>query len=172
MLDFELCIPTKIYFGRGQCARVGEISASRGYRRVLICYGGGSVVRTGLLERVKSSLDAAGVEHDEFGGIQANPTSERCAELAHYARERGSELLLRHAGLDARLDDGAPHLVLRLVGFPCLTEFRVLQQLVKMSGVVVFLFSHEQHLFHVADNPCDTVSPSRSPAAEFSASSS
>lgn len=98
MLDFELCIPTKIYFGRGQCARVGEISASRGYRRVLICYGGGSVVRTGLLERVKSSLDAAGVEHDEFGGIQANPTSERCAELAHYARERGSELLLAVGG--------------------------------------------------------------------------
>lgn len=98
MLDFELCIPTKIYFGRGQCARVGEIIASRGYRRVLICYGGGSVVRTGLLEHVKSSLDAAGVEHDEFGGIQANPTSERCAELAHYARERGSELLLAVGG--------------------------------------------------------------------------
>lgn len=98
MLDFELCIPTKIYFGRGQCARVGEISASRGYRRVLICYGGGSVVRTGLLERVKSSLDAAGVEHDEFGGIQANPTSERCASLARYARERGSELLLAVGG--------------------------------------------------------------------------
>ncbi len=98
MLDFELCIPTKIYFGRGQCARVGEIIASRGYRRVLICYGGGSVVRTGLLERVKSSLDAAGVEHDEFGGIQANPTSERCAELGHYARERGSELLLAVGG--------------------------------------------------------------------------
>lgn len=98
MLDFELCIPTKIYFGRGQCARVGEIIASRGYRRVLICYGGGSVVRTGLLERVKSSLDAAWVEHDEFGGIQANPTSERCAELAHYARERGSELLLAVGG--------------------------------------------------------------------------
>lgn len=98
MLDFELCIPTKIYFGRGQCARVGEIIASRGYSRVLICYGGGSVVRTGLLERVKSSLDAVGVEHDEFGGIQANPTSERCAELAHYARERGSELLLAVGG--------------------------------------------------------------------------
>ena len=98
MLDFELCIPTKIYFGRGQCARVGEIIASRGYRRVLICYGGGSVVRTGLLERVKSSLDAVGVEHDEFGGIQANPTSERCAELGHYARERGSELLLAVGG--------------------------------------------------------------------------
>ena len=98
MLDFELCIPTKIYFGRGQCTRVGEISASRGYRRVLICYGGGSVVRTGLLERVKSSLDAVGVEHDEFGGIQANPTSERCAELGHYARERGSELLLAVGG--------------------------------------------------------------------------
>ena len=122
MLDFELCIPTKIYFGRGQCTRVGEISASRGYRRVLICYGGGSVVRTGLLERVKSSLDAAGVEHDEFGGIQANPTSERCASLARYARERhfdgaqragGRETAVAELHCAAVVDASEPHAVRR-----------------------------------------------------------
>ena len=42
MLNFELYIPTKLYFGRGQCGRVGEIAAGRGFRRALICYGGGS----------------------------------------------------------------------------------------------------------------------------------
>ena len=61
MLNFELYIPTKLYFGRGQCDRVGEIAAGRGFRRALICYGGGSAVRSGLLERIKTSLDAAGV---------------------------------------------------------------------------------------------------------------
>lgn len=47
MLNFELYIPTKLYFGRGQCGRVGEIAAGRGFRRALICYGGGSAVRSG-----------------------------------------------------------------------------------------------------------------------------
>ena len=56
MLNFELYIPTKLYFGRGQCGRVGEIAAGRGFRRALICYGGGSAVRSGLLERIMTSL--------------------------------------------------------------------------------------------------------------------
>lgn len=98
MLNFELYIPTKLYFGRGQCDRVGEIAAGRGFRRALICYGGGSAVRSGLLERIMTSLDAAGVEHDEFGGIQANPTAECCARMAGFARERGSDLLLAVGG--------------------------------------------------------------------------
>ena len=49
MLNFELYIPTKLYFGRGQCGRVGEIAAGRGFRRALICYGGGSAGRSGPL---------------------------------------------------------------------------------------------------------------------------
>ena len=67
-------------------------------RQVLICYGGGSAVRSGLLDRIKASLDAAGVEHDEFGGIQANPTVDFCAGMAGFARERGSDLLLAVGG--------------------------------------------------------------------------
>ena len=77
---------------------MGEIAAGRGFRRALICYGGGSAVRSGLLERIKTSLDAAWVEYDEFGGIQANPTAECCARMAGFARERGSDLLLAVGG--------------------------------------------------------------------------
>ncbi|MFR5781975.1 MAG: iron-containing alcohol dehydrogenase [Oscillospiraceae bacterium] len=98
MLNFELYIPTKLYFGRGQCGRVGEIAAGRGFRRALICYGGGSAVRSGLLERIKTSLDAAWVEYDEFGGIQANPTAECCARMAGFARDAGAPAACRGGG--------------------------------------------------------------------------
>ena len=46
--------------------------------------GGGSVVRSGLLDKVKKYLDEAGIAHVELGGIQPNPTDPK----VYYPPER------------------------------------------------------------------------------------
>ena len=80
MNDFNYYTPTRYVFGRGVEAQTGELTRWMGVEKVLIVYGGGSVVRSGLLQRVKSSLDAAGVEYAEMGGVQPNPTDDRVYE--------------------------------------------------------------------------------------------
>lgn len=73
MNDFNFYSPTRFVFGRGACDRMGETLAAQGWKRVLVVYGQGSVVRTGTLERVLSSLDAAGIAHTELAGVRPNP---------------------------------------------------------------------------------------------------
>ena len=80
MNDFRYCTPTQYVFGRGVESQTGELTRSMGCKRVLIVYGGGSVVRSGLLDRVKQSLDAEGIEHIDLGGINPNPTDDRVYE--------------------------------------------------------------------------------------------
>ncbi len=80
MNDFNFYTPTRYVFGRGVESQTGELTRWMGVKKVLIVYGGGSVVRSGLLQKVKSSLDAAGVEYAEMGGVQPNPTDGRVYE--------------------------------------------------------------------------------------------
>ena len=61
MFDFSYYTPTKIVFGRGAENRVGELTRAFGGRRALVHYGGRSAVASGLLDRVRATLDAAGV---------------------------------------------------------------------------------------------------------------
>jgi alcohol dehydrogenase YqhD (iron-dependent ADH family) len=72
MDDFVFQNPTKIIFGRGTEARLGE-EAKAIASKALIVYGGGSVKRSGLFDRVASSLKASGVSFAEKGGVAPNP---------------------------------------------------------------------------------------------------
>ncbi|MFR4805069.1 MAG: iron-containing alcohol dehydrogenase, partial [Eggerthellaceae bacterium] len=67
-------------------------------QRALIVYGKGSVVRSGLLDRVKASLDAAGVAHAELAGIRPNPEVESVREGIRIVREEGIDLILPIGG--------------------------------------------------------------------------
>lgn len=80
MNDFNYYTPTRYLFGRGVESQTGDLTRWMGVNRVLLVYGGGSVVRSGLLDRVKASLDASGIEYLELGGIQPNPTDDRVYE--------------------------------------------------------------------------------------------
>ncbi len=73
MLDFEYYSPTRLILGRGKELQVGTLIQQTGARKVLIHYGSGSVVRSGLLDRVRSSLTEAGLAYVELGGVVANP---------------------------------------------------------------------------------------------------
>ncbi len=72
MDDFVFRNPTKIIFGRGAEAQVGA-EAKAFASKVLIHYGGGSVKKSGLFDRVVASLKSAGVACVELGGVAPNP---------------------------------------------------------------------------------------------------
>lgn len=98
MNDFSFYSPTKIVFGRKVTDRVGAELAAAGYRKALIVYGKGSVVRSGTLDRVKSSLDAAGIAHVELGGVRPNPEIGLVREGVKLARANGIDLVLPVGG--------------------------------------------------------------------------
>ena len=86
---------TRFYFGRGQLeGALGRELA--GATTVMIAYGGGSVKRTGLFDRIVAALPDKRVV--EFGGIMANPTIDKVAEGGTLAREQGVDYILGVGG--------------------------------------------------------------------------
>ncbi len=75
MDNFNFYSPTFFAFGKDTEAEAGKLVRRFGGSKVLIHYGGGSVVRSGLLDRVKASLDKSGIGYAELGGVKPNPRS-------------------------------------------------------------------------------------------------
>lgn len=98
MDNFVFQSPTKFVFGRGTHRDVGKYVAEQGAKRVMVLYGGGSVMKNGVLDEVLASLDAAGVEFGVAGGIQPNPISTFVYDVIDSAREAGVDFLLAVGG--------------------------------------------------------------------------
>lgn len=98
MNDFVFQSPTRFVFGRGYADRIGGEVAALGAKRALLVYGGGSVVRTGLLARVTASLDAAGVGYVELGGVRPNPEVGLVRKGIELARHEHVDLVLAVGG--------------------------------------------------------------------------
>ncbi|MCE5285585.1 MAG: iron-containing alcohol dehydrogenase [Pelosinus sp.] len=75
MENFVFYSPTYFVFGKDEESKAGKYVRRFGASKVLIHYGGGSVVRSGLLARVKASLENEGIEFVELGGVKPNPRS-------------------------------------------------------------------------------------------------
>ena len=73
MDNFNFYSPTEFIFGKDRETECGQYVKKYSKSKVLIHYGGGSVVRSGLLDRVKQSLSNSGIEFTELGGVQPNP---------------------------------------------------------------------------------------------------
>ncbi len=98
MKDFVHCVPTRFVFGRGAENRAGEQIADFGGTKALIVYGGGSAVRSGLIDRVKAALDGAGVAHVCLGGVKPNPRDTLVYEGIELARREGVDFILAVGG--------------------------------------------------------------------------
>lgn len=98
MKNFTYQIPTKFVFGRGAEAQVGAEVRALGGTKVLIHYGGGSAVRSGLLERVKKSLDEAGIAHVELGGVKPNPRDTLVYKGIELAKQENVDFVLAVGG--------------------------------------------------------------------------
>ena len=114
MNNFEFYSPTHFVFGKGTENQTGEFVKRFGGSRVLIHYGGGSVVKSGLLDRVKKSLDAADVTYVELGGVQPNPLSDLVYQGIELCRKEKVDFILPVGGASAidsakAIAIGVPH---------------------------------------------------------------
>ena len=95
--DFIYNIPTKIYFGRDQLRHLGDELKKYG-TRVLMTYGGGSIRRMGLYDRVVKEIKDAGLELFELNGIEPNPRIESVRKGAQMCKEHHIDVLLAVGG--------------------------------------------------------------------------
>lgn len=98
MNNFTYYTPTKVFFGRDEEQRVGDIVKSYGATKVLVLYGGGSVKRSGLLDRVEQALTAAGVSYVAFGGVHPNPLLSHTHEAIALAKKEAIDFILAVGG--------------------------------------------------------------------------
>ena len=98
VIDFDFVSPTKIYFGSNKEELIGQICNERGYKRVYIVIGQGSVKRNGLLDRVLASLDAQDIKYQILEGVRPNPTIDLCHKGIEEARIFAPNLILAIGG--------------------------------------------------------------------------
>lgn len=98
MDNFTFYSPTYFVFGKDTENEAGKYVKRFGGSKVLIHYGGGSVVRSGLLDRVKKSLEAEGLEYVELGGVKPNPRSGLVYEGIELCRKEKVDFVLAVGG--------------------------------------------------------------------------
>ena len=98
MVNFEYYTPTKVVFGKDRETEVGHLVKACGGTKVLVHFGGGSVKRSGLLDRVLAALDEAGIAHVELGGVVPNPRLSKVREGIELGRKEGVDFLLAVGG--------------------------------------------------------------------------
>ncbi|MBN2558180.1 MAG: iron-containing alcohol dehydrogenase [Clostridia bacterium] len=98
MINFQYYAPTKVVFGKGTEKQAGILAKEFGATRVLIHYGTGSVVKSGLLDAVKSSLDNEGLPYELFGGAKPNPRLSLVREGIALSRATGVDFVLAVGG--------------------------------------------------------------------------
>jgi alcohol dehydrogenase YqhD (iron-dependent ADH family) len=96
MENFVFNNTTKIIFGKGVESQVG--SELKGYKKILLHYGSGSIKKSGLYDRVIQSLQDAGVAWVELGGVKPNPSLSLVYEGIHLCRANQVELILAVGG--------------------------------------------------------------------------
>jgi alcohol dehydrogenase YqhD (iron-dependent ADH family) len=98
MNNFTFYSPTYFAFGKDEESKTGRLVKRFGGNKVLIHYGGGSVVRSGLLDRVKASLKEEGIEFVELGGVMPNPRSGLVYEGVDLCRKENVDFILAVGG--------------------------------------------------------------------------
>lgn len=98
MNNFIFYSPTCFVFGKDRENETGKQVKRFGGSRVLIHYGGGSVVKSGLLGRVKASLEAEGIAFSELGGVQPNPRSGLVYEGVAICKRESIDFILAVGG--------------------------------------------------------------------------
>ncbi len=98
MFDFKYFTPTKVVFGKNTEEKVAELIQEFGGKKVLIHYGGGSVIRSGLMKRVTDKLDAAGIKYVMLGGAVPNPHLSLVYEGIELCKKGGVDFLLAVGG--------------------------------------------------------------------------
>ena len=98
MKRFDYEFPVRIHFGQGCFEDSLKKELQKYGKRVMLAYGGGSLKRTGLYDRIVAMLNEAGKTVTDFGGIMPNPTLKKVQEGQLLARETKADLILAVGG--------------------------------------------------------------------------
>ena len=98
MENFNFYSPTFFAFGKDRENEAGSFVKRFGGSRVLIHYGGGSVVKSGLLDRVKASLDKESIPYVLLGGVKPNPRSGLVYEGIELCKKENIDFVLAVGG--------------------------------------------------------------------------
>lgn len=97
MENFTFHVPTDIRFGKNRLSELPEVLDAFG-KNVLLVYGGGSIIRNGLYDRVVEQLKANGNTLVELNGVEPNPRIETVTKGAELCREHGIDVILAVGG--------------------------------------------------------------------------
>lgn len=98
MKSFLFYSPTEVVFGKDTELQVSEEIKKFGGSRVFIVYGGGSVIKSGLMDRVKETLSKNNIAFTDFGGVQPNPLLSHAKAGIRKAVEFGADFILAVGG--------------------------------------------------------------------------
>ncbi len=98
MFGFKYYAPTRVVFGAGAVRGVASLIREFGGGKVLIHYGGGSAVRSGLIGTVTDALEEAGIPYVALGGAVPNPRLKLVREGIGLCRREGVDFLLAVGG--------------------------------------------------------------------------
>jgi len=93
MKNFTFYSPTKIIFGKGTEDEVGRQTKKYG-KKILLHYGGGSIKKTGLYDKVMKSLKQEGIDVIELGGVKPNPRLSLVREGIDICRKKNIDFIL------------------------------------------------------------------------------
>jgi len=99
MNNFEYLVTTKIVFGRDVITKTGEFVRNyHGDKVLLVHYGSGPVVESGIIDKVKESLNSSDISFTEFGGVQPNPRLSLVYQGIQVAKREGVNFILAVGG--------------------------------------------------------------------------
>ncbi len=98
MRNFEYYTPTRIIFGKDTHLQIGTLLSQQNCKKVLLHYGGGSAVQSGLLDEIKHCLDEAGIDYVTLGGVVSNPRLSKVREGIALCKKEGVDFLLAVGG--------------------------------------------------------------------------
>lgn len=98
MFNFNYYTPTRVIFGKETENQTGQLIKKAGGSRVLIHFGSQSAIRSGLIDRIKKSLDDAGIWHTELGDVVPNPRMEKVQEGITLGKDSRIDFILAVGG--------------------------------------------------------------------------
>ena len=97
MNNFVYDIPTRIYFGENQLGNLGAELSKYG-KKVLMTYGGGSIKKIGLYDKIVEEIKKAGLDLYELSGIDPNPRVSSVNAGAEICKKEDIDVLLAVGG--------------------------------------------------------------------------
>lgn len=98
MINFTYYAPTKVVFGKETEKQTGSLLKESGASKILVHYGMGSVIRSGLLDRVKRSIEEVDIEYVLLGGVKPNPRLSLVYEGIELSKKENVDFILAVGG--------------------------------------------------------------------------